>query len=177
VASLDEESTRLLNSWSELTASEWSTTVTEPAGSHDLGPTTIFQLALMRLTEVEVHACDLDIGLDDWSEVFVSNVLPVRIGWLATRRRNPLAIDPAVRGSWLLSSEDGRWRVEVKGDAVTGDEVTSGPADANEQADCEIRASSRDLLATLLGRPTTGPISISGDENLAHAFGRAFPGP
>jgi hypothetical protein len=154
VASLGEESTRLCDSWSELTVSEWTTVIEEPPGSFDLGRTTVSQLALMRLTEVEVHGSDLGVGLDDWSDVFVRNALPTRIEWLATRRSNHRPIDSAVQGSWLFVSEIGRWRVEVN-----RSEVSSGPADPTETADCEMRASARDLLATLLGRPTKEPIS------------------
>lgn len=172
VASLGEESSRLAETWAALTSSEWSTVIEEPPGSHDLGRTTISQLALMRLTEVEVHGSDLGVGLDDWSDVFVRNALPTRIEWLATRRSNHRAIDSTVQGSWLFVSEIGRWRIEV-----TGSEVSSGPADPSDTADCEMRASARDLLAILLGRPTNGPISIRGDPDLGRAFGRAFPGP
>jgi uncharacterized protein (TIGR03083 family) len=172
LASLGEESTWLHETWSQLTVSDWSTVIEEPLGSHDLGSTTISQIALLRLTEVEVHGSDLGIGLGDWSDVFVATALPTRIGWLATRRSNHRAIDPAVQGSWLFVSEIGCWRVEVR-----GSEVSSGPAEPTDRADCEMHAPARDLLATLLGRPTRDPISIHGNADLAQAFGRAFPGP
>jgi uncharacterized protein (TIGR03083 family) len=173
VASLGEESAELHDSWAALSASDWGTEIEEPSGAPDLGRITIAQLALLRLTEVEVHGGDLGIGLEDWSTVFVSTALPVRIAWLATRRSNHKAVDPDVQGSWLLcGDEDACWRV-----AVDDDRVTSGPVDRSLGADCEIHASSRDLLATLVGRPTTGVVSLSGDVSLARAFGRAFPGP
>jgi hypothetical protein len=173
VASLQEESAELDDSWAALSLSDWQTEIEEPGGARDLGRIPIAQLALLRLTEVEVHGGDLGMGLEDWSDVFVSTALPVRIAWLATRRSNHKAVDPDVRGSWLLCGDEGScWRV-----AVDDGRVTSGPVDRSACADCEIHASSRDLLATLLGRPTTGVVSLSGDLSLARAFERAFPGP
>lgn len=46
---------------------------------------TLGMLAVLRLTEVEVHGFDLDIGCTPWSEVFVDVALPTRIRRLATR--------------------------------------------------------------------------------------------
>jgi hypothetical protein len=173
VTSLAQESTRLYDSWARLSLSEWSTEVKEPEENRDLGRVTIAGLALLRLTEVEVHGLDLGLGLEDWSDVFVTAALPVRIAWLATRRSNHRAVDRGVQGSWLLVGDDGAsWRV-----AVEGDEVTSGPADRRAGADCEIHGSSRDLLATLLGRETTGPLEMRGDSELGKRFSQAFPGP
>lgn len=173
VASLDEKSSLLHDSWAKLMPSDWSTQVEEPPGSRDLGRTTISQSALMRLTEVEVHGSDLDMGLEDWSDTFVAAALPVRLAWLETRRSNHKTVDSTVQGSWLLVADDGAsWRVGVQ-----GSEVSSRPVDPGDRADCEIRASSRDLLAILLGRPTKGPVSMHGELALARAFGRAFPGP
>jgi hypothetical protein len=128
---------------------------------------------LLCLTEVEVHGGDLGLGLEEWSDVFVRSALPFRIAWMATRRSNHRAVDRDVQGSWLLVGDDGaRWRV-----SVDGDQVTSGPADDELGADCEIHGSSRDLLATLLGRPTSRSFSVRGDATLARRFSLAFPGP
>lgn len=83
-------------------------------------------------------------------------------------------IDPTVRGSWLLAADDGPAYLV----SVDGDGVVSRPAspDARGKADAVIEASSCDLLALLLGRPTRA-LRVSGDTALAHAFPRAFPGP
>ena len=59
VASLNEESSLLYDAWAKLTPPEWSTEIEEPQGSHDLGRTTVSDLALLRLTELEVHGGDL----------------------------------------------------------------------------------------------------------------------
>ena len=173
VISLEEESARLHKLWAGLSISDWETEIEEPEDNRDLGRTTIADLALLCLTEVEVHGGDLGLGLRDWSNVFVRSALPGRVAWLATRRSNHRAVDRDVQGSWLLVGDDGaRWRV-----SVDGDRVSSGAADDGTGADCEIHGSSRDLLATLLGRPTSRSLSLRGDVGLAQRFSSAFPGP
>ncbi len=173
VASLAEESARLHDSWAWLSESEWQTAVREPRDNPDLGETTISGLAILRLTEVEVHGSDLDVGLDDWSDVFVRSALPFRIGRLASGRSRQRALDSGVRGSWILVATDGpSWRISV-GD----DEVASEPTDSPAPADAVIEASSRDLLAVLLGRPNQDGLVERGDRDLVGAFSRAFPGP
>jgi hypothetical protein len=173
VTSLEIESIRLHELWAELSSSDWETEIEEPEDNRDLGRTTIADLTLLSLTEVEVHGGDLGLGLEDWSDVFVRSALPFRVAWLATRRSNHRAVDRGVQGSWLLVGDDGaRWRV-----SVDGERVSSGPADHDDGADCEIHGSSRDLLATLLGRPTSRSLSLRGDVTLAQRFRSAFPGP
>jgi hypothetical protein len=65
--------------------------VIEPSDRKDLGQTPLGLLALLRLTEVEVHGTDRDIGLPDWSDIFVSTALHRRLTWLNTRRANHCA--------------------------------------------------------------------------------------
>jgi hypothetical protein len=170
---LAEASDRLHDTWVPLSADQWRTVIEEPAGNPDLGPVTIARLALLRLTEVEVHGTDLDLGLDDWSEVFVAHGLPTRLGGLATRRTNHRPFDSTIEGSWLLVADDGPATVV----AVRGQQVTVEVADAATVADAVIAGSRRDLLALLLGRPTRRDLKISGDARLGRAFREAFPGP
>jgi hypothetical protein len=173
VASLVEESDQLQNAWAPLSARQWQTAIQEPAENPDLGRSTIALLALLRLTEVEIHGSDLDLGLSDWSDVFVANALPVRLGWVATRRSNHRPIARGVQGSWLLRAIDGPcWLVSVH-----GDRVASEPAEPNTPADAVIEGTGRDLLALLLGRPPRRALSMRGDTRLAGAFSEAFPGP
>ncbi len=173
VASLRQESTKLHDSWARLSESEWQTTAREPAANPDLGETTIAGLALLRLTEVEVHGSDLDLGLCDWSEVFVKSALPFRIGRLASPRSRDRAIVSGVQGSWTLVATDGpSWRV-----SVSGDEVTTELVDSPGRSDAVIEATSRDLLAILLGRPLVDGHTDRGGTDLAGEFARAFPGP
>jgi hypothetical protein len=40
-----------------------------------------------------------------------------------------------------------------------------------------LTGASADLLAFLLGRAPSRPLELAGDEDLARAFKRAFPGP
>jgi len=85
---------------------------------------------LLRLTEVEVHGSDLDVGLDDWSAAFVETALPFRLDWLNSRRSNHRAVDEGVQGSWLLHASDGStYLVSVKGASVE-----SRPADPSAPA-------------------------------------------
>ena len=173
VGSRGEESARLHDLWRRLSVEQWQTAVVEPAGNPDLGPTRVAHLALLRLTEVEVHGTDLDLGLHDWSAVFVTETLPVRLAWLSTRRTNHRRADPAPQGSWLLHPSDGPCRLV----SVHGERVASEPADPATAADAVIEGTSRDLLALLLGRPPRRPLSLHGDEGLASSITRAFPGP
>jgi uncharacterized protein (TIGR03083 family) len=165
VASLREESAKLHDSLARLSEGEWQITGREPAGNPDLGETTIAGLAL--------HGSDLDLGLRDWSEVFVKSALPFRIARLASPRSRQRALESGVQGSWTLVATDGpSWRV-----SVSGDEVTSEPVDSPGRADAVIEATSRDLLAMLLGRLLVDRRTDRGDTDLASEFGRVFPGP
>jgi uncharacterized protein (TIGR03083 family) len=173
VASLEGESRLLYESWASLSSTEWATTIVEPSGPADLGTITVGVLALLRLTEVEVHGVDLDLGLADWSDLFVAQALPFRLGWLAARRSNHRAVDAGLVGTWLLAASDGpTWRV-----AVSGPAVDSQPVPPGTEADAVIEGTSRDLLALLMGRPPRQALRRAGNRALAAAFGRAFPGP
>jgi uncharacterized protein (TIGR03083 family) len=173
VGSLQVESTHLHDAWALLSPEQWRTTIPAPSESPDPVRTTVADLALLRLTEVEVHGTDLDLGLGDWSEVFVAHALPTRLSWLPVRRSNFQPVDAAVEGSWLLVATDGPSTLL----SVHGNQVTVEPADSNTVADAVIEGSSQDLLALLIGRPRRSPLSVRGDTDLAHAFNRAFPGP
>ena len=172
VRDLASASAVLHERWNSLNDGEWSSPVREPKDNPDLGPIELSRLPLLRLTEVEVHGCDLGVGLVDWSDAFVAAALPTRIAWLNTRRSNHRNVDLGITGTWrLVSDERDAWRVTARADASVEAIEGDGPADATISASC------RDLLATLLGRPTVGPVTYRGDVELAKAFSRAFPGP
>jgi uncharacterized protein (TIGR03083 family) len=173
VASLAAHSARLDRQWADLAGRQWALDVVEPAANRDLGAVPLARLALLRLTEVEVHGTDLDLGLADWSDVFVRVALPTRLGWLRARRSNHRAFDDRLEGSWLLTATDGPAHLV----SVRGEAVDSRPAAPTERATAVIEASSRDLLALLLGRPLRRPAVYRGDEAFGRAFSRAFPGP
>lgn len=159
--------------WADLSDDEWRLTIEEPLDNHDLGPVTLGRLALSRLTEVDVHAVDLDLALPDWSTTLVRVGLPTRLAALATRRSNHRPVDRSVQGSWLLLGDDDfRWRL-----AVEGDRVESRPAVDDDTADATITGTNRDLFALLLGRPPHSRLHLTGDVALAQAFPLAFPGP
>jgi hypothetical protein len=177
VASLAGESFWLDQAWRDLTKAEWSTEVVEPKGNADLGPRGLDALVLLRLTEVEVHGTDLDVGLPDWSEIFVETALPVRVRWLETRGRNQTVaagtFAPPSRVSWLLRPSDGPAHLVT----VDDDVVKTEPADAATKADATIEGTSRDLLALLLGRPARDRLRTRGSVEIAMSFSRLFPGP
>lgn len=173
VASLEQESSELHRRWAALTDQQWQIPIAEPEDREDLGPLQLAQLLLLRLTEVEVHGSDLDLGLDGWSPVFVDAALAFRLEWLNRRRPNPAKVDHQIQGSWLLVATDGPcYHV-----TVSGTDVSSVVAGRDAPADATIEASSRDLLALLLGRPLLDVPTYRGDEHHARSFNSAFPGP
>jgi hypothetical protein len=103
----------------------------------------------------------------------VAAALPFRLDWLNSRRANHRDADTAIAGSWLLRATDGPTYLV----SVDGARVDSSPAADDAPATAVIDATSRDLLALLLGRPLRAPLRISGDRDFAASFSRAFPGP
>ncbi len=173
VESLARLSEQLNQEWSALDPTAWRADVVEPPDNPDLGPVPLGRLPLLRLTEVEVHGTDLGLDLADWSDLFVRSVLPMRLEWLNVRRANHRAFDTELSGSWLLVATDGpTYSVRVEGSLVE-----SSPARADAQARAVIEATSRDLLALLLGRDLRSPPVITGDIEFGRSFSLAFPGP
>jgi maleylpyruvate isomerase len=130
VASLREASAALDRRWAAV--SDWQVTVVEPDDNVDLGPYPLQHMPLFRLTEIEVHGTDLDLGLPPWSDTLVHAALPMRLERL-TRRR---ALRP---GAWRLVATDGPWETL---ETVVGD-----------GAEPEVLAATgRELFALTLGR-------------------------
>jgi uncharacterized protein (TIGR03083 family) len=173
VESLRALSLELQHVWYNLDDPAWRREVIEPMDNPDLGTLPVSGLPLMRLTEVEVHGTDLDLGLDDWSEHFVEIALPTRLRRLSVRRTNHRAFDHSLEGTWLLVATDG----PTFAVSVSGDVVESHPADPTSHATAVMEASSRDLLALLLGRPLLEKPRMWGDVEFGIAFAAAFPGP
>ena len=161
VTSLRQESTALHDRWR--TVNDWSIRIVEPPDNADLGPVPLSRLALARLTEVEVHGTDLDLGLGPWSEVLVRHVLPMRLEWLNARRSNHREVDTTIRSSWRLVATDMELSHVV---AVDGDNVISQPG---ATADTSIIGTGAELSSLLLGRAPTG--------FAPEDFSRALPGP
>jgi hypothetical protein len=173
VESLGKLSVELDHVWDNLGDQAWEREVVEPANNPDLGTLRISELPLLRLTEVEVHGTDLDIGLGDWSDLFVKTALPTRLRRLGVRRTNHRDFDHSLEGTWVLIATDGPTFMV----SVSGDDVESHPADPASPATAVIEATSRDLLALLLGRPFIEKPLIRGDVEFGDAFPAAFPGP
>ncbi len=159
--------------WTALHSDAWGREIVEPRDNPDLGPIPLGRLPLLRLTEVEVHGTDLGLNLPDWSEIFIDTVLPMRLEWLNVRRTNHREFGRELTGVWLLAASDGpTYKV-----SVDGTKVESGPALRNARTTAVIEASSRDLLALLLGRPLVTPPVITGDVTFGQSFAHTFPGP
>jgi hypothetical protein len=155
-------SRELQSAWPTLSAEQWNVHVIEPANNRDLGPIPLSRLSLLRLTEVEVYGTDLGLDLGDWSDIFINTVLPMRFEWLNLRRANHRVFDETLEGSWLLIATDGpAYKVSVNGLGVE-----SQPASPDSQARAVIEATSRDILALLLGRVPRNPLVVTGDTEL-----------
>ncbi len=173
VASLRRLGGELNQVWSALDIAAWDREIIEPEDNPDLGSIPLSGLPLLRLTEVEVHGSDLDLGLDDWSEMFVRAALPTRLKRLSVRRTNHRTFDRNLQGTWLLVAIDGPTFIV----SVSGEVVDCHPADPDSTANAVIEATCRDLLALLLGRPLIEAPRIRGDATFGAAFPAAFPGP
>lgn len=175
VLSLAHQCDQLDETWSALDVTSWHRKVDEPADNRDLGSVLLSDLLLLRLTEVEVHGSDLGLGTAPWSEVFIRAALPWRLDRLNTRRTNHRHFDASLTGAWLLVATDGpSYLVSVDGATVVSrrtEPATATPATAM------IEASSRDLLALLLGRPLAAAPRVTGDVAFGDSFTAAFPGP
>ena len=162
------------HAWASLESQQWATPVVEPENNPDLGTIPLARLALARLTEIDLHGTDLDVGFPDWCTTLVEVALPARLSWLATRRSNHRELDKSIAGTWWLLPRDGPgWLVSVHGGRVQ----TAPAVELDREPDAVIAGTSRDLLALLLGRPTTQPLQITGDVTFGESFRRAFPGP
>jgi hypothetical protein len=139
----------------------------------DLGPVTLGHLALLRLTEVQVHGSDLRLHLDDWSPLFIELALPMRLDGLNVRNVVARNSDIDLEGSWLFVADDGPTYLITASKGV----VECAPASPSTPAKATVEATSRDLLALLLGRPFAQTPRIRGDMAFGQAFSIAFPGP
>jgi maleylpyruvate isomerase len=174
VASLAMCSDDLVRALSALTDDDWRLEGSKLGDTFDLRSLSLADLALLRLTECEVHGSDLGLGLDDWSPLFVSLALPFRVALLRTRRPDQPGIPATTTGSWLLIATDGPTHVV----SVAHGKVQSQQCTPNTTpATAAIEATSRDLLALLLGRPPLGRLSFTCDATFGHSFTHLFPGP
>ncbi len=173
ISSLGQVSNRLDQLWGELDDEQWATEVHEPEDNKDLGLITLWTLALLRLTEVEVHGHDLNLDLSPWSDTFVEAALPTRLTWLPTRRSNHQSTDESIDGTWALVATDGpAFRI-----TATATHVDVEPAPATSRADATIAGTAAGLLAFILGRATLDDLQIRGDRTHAARFLQAFPAP
>ena len=174
VESLAEQSAELADVWAGLSPDDWGRPVVD---SHEAGefkrmPLTIGDLALLRLTEVEVHGTDLDIGLRRWSNQFVEAALPRRISWLGRRTPPKLPESAEFPMTWLLAATDGpSYLVRIDEARQTTAEVATFDAAARHR----IEGPSVDLLATILGRGVSP--DLHAPPPAIESLRQTFPGP
>jgi maleylpyruvate isomerase len=184
VRALAAEAEALADAWAALAADDWATPIVLPGGEGAFAGEPAGDLAfhgVLRLTEVEVHGADLDVGLDRWSPTFVAVALPSRLVRLPAQRRRPDAA-PDVHARWALRDTAGpTYLVTVAGPDVTITTVPAppeGPAQPGEplpDVDGTVEGSAHDLVAFLLGRPAPG--LVLSDPSLHERFRTTFPGP
>jgi len=151
-------SAALADAWRHLGDRQWATTMHE----RHIGPMRLSRLTALRLTELEVHHVDLDVGyrVTDWPAAFTRICLPLRIAWLDAHHRRRHDTARQVAGRWLLAPTDDSvtWLV-----TAWADQVTSQPAPADAEADVTLSGPSASLLAFLLGRQPDPPLAVYGD--------------
>ncbi len=181
IASLKLESQRLQALWAGLDESRWQHQLHEPPDRPDLGSVSLWTLAMLRLTEVEVHGLDLDLDLSPWSPTFIDGALPMRLHWLPSRRSNNRITDQTIDGTWAVAATDGpTFIIRAQGAAVAVTEAAPGkirPGDPGQAADVVLYGTSQQLLAFILGRLPLSELDIAGDHHLATRFLAAFPAP
>lgn len=169
---LRRASADLLAQWRGIDRLGWGRSLNgEPVGQMALS-----RLIALRSTELEVHHVDLGTGytIGSWPADFVATCLPLRIAWLGSHHRSRPDADLGIHGRWLLRATDlgQAWQVEASGRTARCE-----AAAPDERADAVLAAPAADLFAFLLGREPSQPLELTGDEEFAVAFKRAFPGP
>ncbi len=159
LASFQRACDELYARWAAVTTSEWQRRLVEPRGNADLGSPSLYELAVLRLTETDVHGVDLGLGLSDWSDELNEAGLPMRVGRLRLR-----SVPVDASGSWRLNTHEGEsYGVTVGNGAVSTDTRLGAAA---------ITGTRRDLFALLMGRAFLGEVRGPVD-----AFREVFPGP
>jgi uncharacterized protein (TIGR03083 family) len=174
VESLAVQAAELADVWAGLGPNEWARPVVDSNDSGGLRrvPLTIGDLALLRLTEVEVHGTDLDVGLRDWSTEFVGAALPRRISWLGTRTQPNVDESADLPITWLLAATDGpAYLIRIDRNGQTTAEVATLDTTARHR----IRGPSRELLAMILGRRVSQ--ELRAPSAAISSFQQTFPGP
>ncbi len=144
---------------------EWSLHV-EPSTDGDLGAIALSDLLTLRLTEVEVHGTDLNLGLEPWADVFGRAALEQRLA----RARFEAIVGAVPIAVESVAPDVGTWVVRIDADGKASVSPT-GPAEAT------VTATANDHVAMLLGRtPATAP-DVAGDREAAAVYRGRIVGP
>ncbi len=147
-----------------VTEAQWNLRV-DLSTEGDLGAIALWDLLTLRLTEVEVHGTDLDLGLDAWSEVFGRVAFEQRLD-----RARFAATDASALSVEIVAPGVG---IRVVTIAPDGEASVASPGGAA----ATLTATANDHVALLLGRrPATMP-DIAGDVEAAAAYLSRIVGP
>ena len=146
VESFARASGELYAFWDTLSETDFNKQIKEPRDNVDLSPLNLYGLAVLRLTETDVHAIDFDLGLPDWSDELSEAGIPFRVGRLRLRP--------------LPAGASGAWRLETTVGESYGAAVTDGVFNTDTRLGAAtIRGTRRDIFALLMGRPFAGDVS------------------
>ena len=97
-------STALADAWRHLGDRQWTTIVHEQR----IGHISLARLTALRLTELEVHHADLDVGyrVTDWPAAFTRICLPLRAAWLDSHHRLQARLPRPLTGRSAWRSEN-----------------------------------------------------------------------
>ncbi|MGH9233397.1 MAG: maleylpyruvate isomerase N-terminal domain-containing protein [Acidimicrobiales bacterium] len=187
--SLEEASRALHHCWAA-TESPWHIRVLEDVRVRRLGDLVLRDYQILRLTEVEVHGTDLDLGLSDWSDLFVRTALPWRLGRLAAGIGVRLDGMPDTGFACCFRTTDGAaYEVVASSGGIVAGSLDRQPAERSpaspgpagdaplSRPGMIIVGSERDTLAVLLGRRPVVPLRTTGDAEALRLFKAHCPGP
>lgn len=160
IASFGRESELLHEVWQRVALADWSLPVFELGETASELSMDLTRLALLRLTEVEVHGTDLNAGLGPWSTVFGPAVIALTASLIESW--------PGGAGMWLLRPHQAAEQTVV----VNPDGSAEGrPVQSGDVADVVVTGPPNSMVAVLLGRAPTSSLDYSGDTSLIAGLG------
>lgn len=167
VDSLRHEVAELQRTLTALDPDSMASLIAQHADNRDLGQMTISDLVRLRLTEVQVHGTDLDLGLDAWPADFGPAVMAQRVALV--QRRSVIGV-----GSKLMLVATDAMSSSV---VVTADGIEAHGNTADASVISRLVGTANAHVAMLVGRGVAADLEIEGDIELAQAFVGSIVGP
>ncbi len=160
IDSFARETDLLQEVWQRVALADWSLPVFELGETASELSMDLTRLALLRLTEVEVHGTDLNAGLGPWSTVFGPAVIALAASLIETW--------PGGAGVWLLRPHQAAEQTVV----VNADGSVEGrPVRASDVPDVVVTGPPNSMVAVLFGRAPISSLDFSGDTSLIADLG------